>query len=176
MFSRRHDSRYINVWQAPSCDVHSEDDSIGSSIVNRYTCSINAFGLKGFLSSIMFYCVKSHKKFNILDTFNELLCYCGVALRANIGKYQLLIFEFRLIPPKQPFKWTISINDIKKSSSTLHFEKFGKVQKFDKNTFFIRESCCKFQQFSRKQYKRAKAPIDLMWQIYLPATQIFKTA
>ena len=25
---------------------------------------------------MMFYCVKSRKKFKILDTFNELLCYC----------------------------------------------------------------------------------------------------
>ena len=49
----------------PSCDiscVHSEDDSIGR----------------------MFYCVKSHQKFKILDTFNELLCYCGFALRPSI--------------------------------------------------------------------------------------------
>ena len=31
--------------------------------VDRYTCSINAFGLKGFLSKMMFHCVKSHQKF-----------------------------------------------------------------------------------------------------------------
>ena len=55
--------------------VHSEDDSIGSSAVNRFTCSINAFGLKAFLSYMMFYCVKSHKKFKILDTFDELLLF-----------------------------------------------------------------------------------------------------
>ena len=49
-------------------------DPIGSSPVNsRYTCSINAFDVKAFLSEMMFYCVKSHKKFKILDTFNELL-------------------------------------------------------------------------------------------------------
>ena len=39
--------------------------AIGSSAVKRYTCSINAFGLKAFLSYMMFYCVK---KFKILDT------------------------------------------------------------------------------------------------------------
>ena len=34
--------------------LRSEDDSIGSSAVNRYTCSqINAFGLKGFLSYVL---------------------------------------------------------------------------------------------------------------------------
>ena len=33
---------------------------------------------------MMFYCVKSHQKFKILDTFNELLCYCGFALRPSI--------------------------------------------------------------------------------------------
>ena len=63
----------------------NEDDSIGSRAVNRYTCSINAFGLRGSLSQIvMFYRVKSHKKFILLDTFNELLCYCGFALRPSI--------------------------------------------------------------------------------------------
>ena len=55
-----------------------------TSAVNRYTCSINAFGLKAFLSYMMFYCVKSHKKFKILDTFDELLCYSGFALRPSI--------------------------------------------------------------------------------------------
>ena len=64
---------------------------------------------------------------------------------------------------------------IKKSSSALHFEKFGKVQKFDKKTFFNSRHCCKFQQFSRKQYKHAKAPIDLMLHMHLPVTQSFKT-
>ena len=32
----------------------------------------------------MLYYVKSHKKFKILDTFNELLCYCSFALRHSI--------------------------------------------------------------------------------------------
>ena len=80
------------------------------------------------------------------------------------------------MPPKQPFRRTISRNDIKKSPSALHFEKFGKVRKFDKNTFFYSRNCCKFEQFSRKQYKRAKAPIDLMLHMHLPVTQSFKTA
>ena len=33
---------------------------------------------------LMFYCVKSHKKFKILDTFNQLLCYCGFALYQDL--------------------------------------------------------------------------------------------
>ena len=41
----------------------------------------------------MFYSVKSHQKFKILDTFNELLCYCRFALRpssciVNIGIFR----------------------------------------------------------------------------------------
>ena len=60
------------------------------------------------------------------------------------------------------------------SSNALHFEKFGKVQKFDKNTFFYLRSCWKFQQFSRKRYKRAKAPIDLMLHMHLPVTQALR--
>ena len=52
---------------------------------------------------------------------------------------------------------------------------FGKVQKFDKSTFFYSRNCCKFQQFSRKEYKRAKAPIGLMLHMHLPVTQSFKT-
>ena len=51
------------------------------------------------------------------------------------------------IPPKQPFRWTISRNAIKKSSSALHFEKFGKVRKFDNNTFFYSRNCCSFNNF-----------------------------
>ena len=42
---------------------------------------------------------------------------------------------------------TLSRNDIKKSSSALHFEKFGKVQKSDKNAFFIREIAANFNSF-----------------------------
>ena len=42
---------------------------------------------------MMFYSVKSHQKFKILDTFNELLCYCHFALRpssciVNIGIFR----------------------------------------------------------------------------------------
>ena len=49
---------------------------------------------------------------------------------------------------KQPFTgWTISRNDIKKSSSALHFEKFGKVRKFDKIHFVIREIAANFNNF-----------------------------
>ena len=33
---------------------------------------------------MMFSCVKSRKKFKILDTLYELLCYCGFALRLSI--------------------------------------------------------------------------------------------
>ena len=33
---------------------------------------------------MMFHCVKSRKKFKIFDTFNELLCYCGFAVRLSI--------------------------------------------------------------------------------------------
>ena len=50
----------------------------------------------------------------------------------SVLKIQILT----IIPPKQPFRSTISRNDIKKSSSALHFEKFGKVPKFDNNAFF----------------------------------------
>ena len=56
-------------------------------------------------------------------------------------------FEFWLVPPKQPFRWTISRNDIKKFPSALHFEKFGKVRKLNKNTFFIREIAANFNNF-----------------------------
>ena len=75
-----HDKRH----PVTSVCVHREDNWIGSCAINRYTCGINAFGLKGFLPEMMFYCVKSHKKFKILDTFNELLCYCGFGLRPSI--------------------------------------------------------------------------------------------
>ena len=43
-------------------------------------------------------------------------------------------FEFWLIPPKHPFRETISRNDIKKSPSALHFENF---KKYIKNTLKI---------------------------------------
>ena len=43
--------------------------------------TINAFGLKGFLSLMMFYCDKSHRKFKILNTFNELLCYFQLCIK-----------------------------------------------------------------------------------------------
>ena len=69
-------------------------------------------------------------------------------------------------------------NDFKKSLSPLHFEKFRKVRKFDKNTFYIflySPNWCKFQQLSRKQYKRTKVPIDLMFHMHLPVTHSFKT-
>ena len=69
----------------------------------------------------------------------------------------------------------MSRNDIKKSSSSLHFEKFGEVQKFDKNIFFYSRNRCKFQQFSRKQYMGTKAPTDLMLHKHLPVTQSVKT-
>ena len=42
----------------------------------------------------MFYCVKSHKKFKILDTFNEFLCYCGFGLRPSIVYCKQRIFFF----------------------------------------------------------------------------------
>ena len=59
----------------------------------------------------------------------------------------VLKIQILAIPPKQPFRLTISRNDIKKSSSALHFEKFGKVRKFNKNTFFIREIVANFNNF-----------------------------
>ena len=43
--------------------------------------TINAFGLKGFLSLRMFYCDKSHRKFKILNTFNKLLCYFQLCIK-----------------------------------------------------------------------------------------------
>ena len=44
--------------------------------VNRYTCSINAFGLKGFLSKMMFHCVKSHQMFIHFMGYYMLLRLC----------------------------------------------------------------------------------------------------
>ena len=84
-------------------------------------------------------------------------------------------FQFWLIPPKHPFRGTISRNDIKKSPSALHFENFRKVPKFAKNTFFNSGNGCKFQHISTKQYKRAKAPIDLILLMYLADIHSFKT-
>ena len=40
--------------------------------------------------------------------------------------------------------------------------------------FFYSRTCRKFQQSSRKQYKRAKAPIDLMLQIHLPVAKVLR--
>ena len=85
-------------------------------------------------------------------------------------------FQFWLIPPNHPFRGTLSRNDIKRSPSALHFENFRKVRKFAKNTFFNSENGCKFQQISTKQYKRAKAPIDLILLMYLADIHSFKTA
>ena len=43
------------------------------------------------------------------------------------------------------------------------------LEKFENPaTFFYSRNCCKFQQFSRKQHKRAKVPIDLMLHMHLP--------
>ena len=55
----------------------NEDDSIGSRAVNRYACSINAFGLKCSLSQIMmFYFVKVTKSLKYLI---HLMNYCAFA-------------------------------------------------------------------------------------------------
>ena len=59
--------------------------------------TINAFGLKGFLSLMMFYCDKSHRKFKILNTFNELSCYCSFALRRFIVYWKQSYWENRHI-------------------------------------------------------------------------------
>ena len=118
-------------------------------------------------------CINNTLPFAIYKGLSELKSQCRKISKIS---NQFLKFEFWLIPPKQPFRCTISRNDIKKSSSALHFEKFGKVQKFHKNTFFYSRNCCKFQQFSRKQYKRTKAPIDLMLYMHLPVSQSFETA
>ena len=40
----------------------------------------------------------------------------------------------------------------------------------------LKRNCCKFQQFLGKQYKRAKAPIELMLHMQLLVTQSLKTA
>ena len=40
---------------------------------------------------------------------------------------------------------------------------------------FYSRNWCKFQQLSRKQYKRTKAPIDQMFHMHLPVTHSFKT-
>ena len=92
----------------------------------------------------------------------------------------LLEFPGPVTPPP-PWKFPIPsvvgvwiFSGTTQSSNALHFEKFGKVQKFDKNTFFYLRSCWKFQQFSRKRYKRAKAPIDLMLHMHLPVTQALR--
>ena len=47
------------------------------------------------------------------------------------------------------------------------------LEKFENSIkihFFIRENYCKFQQFSGKQYKRAKASIDLILHMHLSVT------
>ena len=59
--------------------------------------TINAFDLKGFLSLMMFYCDKSHRKFKILNTFNELSCYCSFALRRFIVYWKQSYWENRHI-------------------------------------------------------------------------------
>ena len=112
-----------------------------------------------------------------LNQFITLHTVTFAFLRANVGKYQesqisSKLFEFRLIynPLGELFE------EIRlRNPQALHFKKFGKVQKFEKNTFFYWRNCRKFQQFSRKEYKRAKAPIGLMLHMHLPVTQSFKT-
>ena len=44
--------------------------------VNRYTCRINTFDLKGFLSKMMFHCVKSHQMFIHFKGYYMLLRLC----------------------------------------------------------------------------------------------------
>ena len=105
--------------------------------------------------------------------FSFLVSFCFY--RAWPSTHLISKFKFWLIPPKHPFRGTISRNDIKKSPSALHFENFRKVRKFAKNTFFNSENGCKFQQISTKQYKRAKAPIDLILLMYLADIHSFKT-
>ena len=102
MFSRRNNSRYKNAWQKPSCDISfgytaKTTRSDQALLTGTPTCTINAFGLKGFLSLMMFYCDKSHRKFKILNTFNELLCYCGFALRRFIVYWKQSYWENRHI-------------------------------------------------------------------------------
>ena len=73
--------------------------------------------------------------------------------------------EFWPIPPKQPFKISISRNNIKKSASALHFEKYRKVRNFEKKkiSYFI-----KLVQISndfKEKYERAKFPVDFISHI-----------
>ena len=58
----------------------------------------------------------------------------------------------------------------------LHFEKFGKCRKFDKNTFFfIREIAANFNNFQGSSTSAQKLLyIDLMLHMHLPVTQSFK--
>ena len=77
---------------------------------------------------------------------------CGRLLknqRRNISRIsnQFRKIEFWLIPPKQPFDITLSRNDINKSPSALHLEKFREIQKFLKKHIFIHQIGLNLEQF-----------------------------
>ena len=75
---------------------------------------------------------------------------------------------------------TLYVNYFKKSLRNLQalyvLRNSEKFENSIKIHFFILEIAAKFQQFSRKQHKRGKAPIDLMLHMHLPVTQSCKTA
>ena len=61
------------------------------------------------------------------------------------------------------------------SSSALHFEKFRKVGKFDKNALvFLFAKLVQISTVFKEEIQ--KAPIDSMLHMHLPVTQSFKTA
>ena len=77
---------------------------------------------------------------------------CGRLLknqRRNISRIsnQFRKFEFWLIPPKQPLNITLSRNDINKSPSALHLEKFREIRKFAKKHIFIPQIGLNLEQF-----------------------------
>ena len=139
--------------------------AIVKAVYQYYYGDISAVEKGGIADSILY---------QTLDVFFEILkSQCRKISRIS---NQFQKFQFWLIPHKHPFRGTLSRNDIKKSPSALHFENFRKVRKFAKNTFFNSENWCKFLQISTKQYKRAKAPIDLILLMYLADIHSFKTA
>ena len=102
-------------------------------------------------------------------------------LRANVGKYR----ESQISYKNSNFGWyhpNIPLGElfqemILRNPQALYIlrilEKFENSQKIH---FFNSENGCKFQQISTKQYKRAKAPIDLILLMYLADIHSFKTA
>ena len=101
-------------------------------------------------------------------------------LRANAGKYRGSQVSpknshFGLYHPSIPLGELFQEMMLRNPQTLYILRNLEKFKNLIKIHFFSR-NCCKFQQLSRKQYKRAKAPIDLTLHMHLPVTQSFKTA